>query len=80
MAGGVTLSPDLVRKMASALLGLGLAVLFKYAWYGSDGVSIVAGAPKQSDIDNYVYRVNEHETCYKYTKVDAPCSLADANH
>lgn len=58
------------RIVISILLGLGLATIFRKVCEGNS--CVVVQGPKLSDIEQYVYKVEN--SCYKYTPSAAPCN------
>ncbi len=54
----------------SALLGLGLAALFRSACRG-DGC-VVVRAPNLAEVQRHTYQVSQ-DACYKYTPEVVPC-------
>lgn len=61
------------RVLISAILGLGLAAVFRKVCKGNN--CIVVQGPKISEVNRYFYKIEDN--CYKYTPYASPCD-ADA--
>lgn len=55
--------------IVSALLGLGLAAVFRRTCTGPE--CVVVRAPDLGDLGRHTYRIGQ--TCYRYTPEAAPC-------
>ena len=59
--------------MASIILGLGLAAMFRKACH--DNKCIVVKGPSTDETNRFYYKVGDD--CYKYNRVDASCDHSD---